>query len=307
LRTKLNATWVGSLAHKILKEDRIVAGTVTNTFPNSFYTRMFNDQLLFVTNRPLRSPVTINVDSRSNFEQLVKPQERVSVHRGEINLGDDVSIDLSEAEDYSPQINLTQRNMQSEPIKEALHSFALILRIIDTTNSILDERGLTHEAATEFVQKGIIPLRSSPVNALGEAQNLVGLGSGFTPSGDDMLGGFLAMYNSFAKNLRRPPVLLNPELLERKTNWISAKLLDYMQKLILDEQISRIVGAPDSGNMDQIVLALESIFPRGHTSGIDIAVGTVLGLGIVHDIASDTKETEIIAGKMGLTQSPTLV
>lgn len=307
MRTKLNATCIGSLADKILKEERTLVGTVTHTFPNSFYIRTFNDELLFVTNRPIRSPVTINVDSKANLEQLIKPQERVSVHRSKVNVGEGVFIDLREAEDYAPQINLTSRNMQFEPIKEALHSIALILRIIDARSSILDERGLAHAAATEFVQKGIIPLRSSPLNALGEAQNLVGLGSGFTPSGDDMLGGFLAVYNSFTKNLRRPQVLLNPELLERRSNWISAKLLDYMQKLILDEQISRIVGAADSGNVDQIVLALESILPRGHTSGIDIAVGAVLGLGIVHDIALETKETEILAEKMGLTRLPTLV
>jgi hypothetical protein len=115
-----------------------------------------------------------------------------------------------------------------------------------------------------------------------------------------MLGGFLSAYNSLAENIGRQKVLLNLDLLKRKTNWISAKLLDYMQRLVLDQQVSRMIGSAASGNGDGLILATESLLSRGHTSGIDISVGASLGFGIAQDIALNTKRTEILAQKLGL-------
>jgi hypothetical protein len=42
------------------------------------------------------------------------------------------------------------------------------------------------------------------------------------------------------------------------------------------------------------------LLPRGHTSGIDIAIGAVLGLGVMRDIALRMKETETLARKLDL-------
>jgi hypothetical protein len=153
----------------------------------------------------------------------------------------------------------------------------------------------------EFVSGGAIPLRSSNEAQFRKAaESLVGLGPGFTPSGDDVLGGFLAVHNSFTEGIGHQPILLDFDVLENKTNWISAKLLDYMQRLVLDQQMIRMIDSATSGKRDELVLAFESLLPRGHTSGIDIAVGAVLGLGVMRDIALRTKETETLAGKLDL-------
>ena len=217
-------------------------------------------------------------------------------------MGADISIDLSQATNYVPQAALsTAGSSQLGQIRDALHAITLILQIIRTEGSILDEHDLTHKAATDFVQRGIIPLRSSDAGQFRKAaEDLVGLGSGFTPSGDDMLGGFLAAYNSFAEKFGRSRVLLEFDLLQKRTNWISAMLLDYMQRLILDQQISQMISSAATGNGDELVLALESLLPRGHTSGIDISVGAVLGFGLALDIELNTKTIEIIVERLGL-------
>ena len=303
LRTRLKATCIGSQAARALaEENQNPIATVVNTFPNSFYARTFDDELLFVTNRSLKSPITINLDSTSNFQQLVKPLEQISVQGSEVLVGAGIYIDLGEAADFAPQADFSAvGSTQLTQIRGALDAITLILRIINTEGSVLDKRGLTHKAATEFVQRGIISLRTSGSDRFREAaEDLVGLGSGFTPSGDDMLGGFLSAYNSLAENIGRQKVLLNLDLLKRKTNWISAKLLDYMQRLVLDQQVSRMIGSAASGNGDELILATESLLPRGHTSGIDISVGASLGFGIAQDIALNTKRTEILAQKLGL-------
>jgi hypothetical protein len=299
LQTRLKASCIGSLAVQTLKDGpQNPIGIVTNTFPNSFYARTYNDELLFVTNRPLKSPVTVNIDSASNLQQLVKPQAQISVRGREILVGEDVSIHLEDAAQYVPQLDFSMGSAQLVEIREALPTIALILRIINTKDSVLDQGGLTHGPAAEFVQEGIVPLRSSDEDRFREAASeLVGLGSGFTPSGDDMLGGFLAVYNSLAEKIGKQRILLDFDLLEKNTNWISAKLLDYMQRLVLDEQVTRMIQSAASG--DELVLAFESLLPRGHTSGIDIATGAVLAFGLAQDIALKTNETEILARRLG--------
>lgn len=302
LQTRLKASCIGSLAARALVDERInPIATITNTFPNSFYARTFNDELLFVTNRSLRSPITINLDSQLNFQQLVKPLEHMSVQGNQVRVGD-IAIDLDAAADYAYYVDFPAAgSAQLTQIRDALDAITLILQIIGTESSVLDQRGLTYDAATRFAKRAVIWLRSSDTSKFREAtEELVGLGSGFTPSGDDMLGGFLAAYNSLAENIGRPTVLLEFEMLSKKTSWISAKLLDYMQRLVLDQQMSQVIQSAATGNGDELILALESVLPRGHTSGIDISAGAILGFGLVQDIALNTKRTEILTERLGL-------
>jgi len=116
-----------------------------------------------------------------------------------------------------------------------------------------------------------------------------------------MLGGFLATYNSLAEAIQRAPVLLDFALLQEKTSWISAKLLDHMQRLILDEQVRLVIDRAGTADTDGLVLAVESLLPRGHTSGIDISAGAVLALSLIRDIAFQKSETEMIADALGLS------
>lgn len=301
LRTTLVATCIGSIASRSLNENKGPIGTVTNTFPNSFYARMLNDELTFVTNRSLKSPITINIDSQVNFQQLVQPQEQITIDGTEVVVGESASINLAGAVDYATHPVSSVGRVDLAKIREALNMTAMILRILDTKGSVLDESGLTYIATVEFLQNGIVPLRLSDVEQLKQAaETLVGLGSGFTPSGDDLLGGFLAAYNSLAEGIGRQRILLDLDMLKSKTSWISAKLLDYMQRLILDEQMQQIIASGVSGNGDELISALESLVARGHTSGIDIAVGAVLALSAARDIVLSVKETEILARNLGL-------
>lgn len=295
---------MGSLAARVLqKAETNQAGDVVAAFPNSFYMKTTERELIFVTNRHLKSPITINVDATSNWGQLVKPHEAVSVRKNEIRIGESATIRVGDAltlyeqpplaRPLTPQISVTQ---------ESLLLASLILTIVDNRLSILDPSGIAHRGAIEFVQAGVIPLRQS----VGEerfrdaARNVVGLGGGFTPSGDDMLGGFLATYNSVAQVIDRPRLLFRFDLLENKTSWISAKLLDYMQRQVLDEQVDRLIGAAVTGDTDTFITFVEALLPRGHTSGIDILVGTIFALSLTQDIVANTRNTEAFASRLGL-------
>jgi len=301
----MRANCIGSLVIRALSsDDSGIVGQVVNTFPNSFYLRTANGELIFVTTRPLRSPITINLDSTLNLEHVAKPMESVYVHEKEIHIGGDAFIDVSGALSYqAPSNPANELCPEFAEIGKALRTISFILRIIDTGQSVLDPHGLAHEGMIHFVSDGIIPLRRASTEARFReaALKMVGLGSGLTPSGDDILGGFLASYNLLAKTVERAPILFDFPLLEGKTNWISAKLLDYMQRLILDDQVRHMIDSAATGDEDDLILALETLLPRGHTSGIDISAGAVLALSLIRDIAFEKEEAEIIASDLGLS------
>ena len=301
----LRAKCIGSLALKALSpENAPAAGQVVDTFSNSFYARTGKGELIFFTNRPLRSPITVNLDTTSDLEHIVKPMEPLSVRGKEIHIGTDAIIEFSTASLYQDRIEAASEHSSGfTRIGASLRIASFVLGIIDTSHSVLDPRAMTHSGIVEFVSDGAMPLRHPGTEGRfrNAALKIVGLGSGFTPSGDDMLGGFLATYNSFAKTTEREPILFDSGLLEEKTSWISVKLLNYMQRLILDEQLHRVIESATSEDQDALVIALETLLPRGHTSGIDIAVGAILGLSLMRDVALKKEETEIIARILGLS------
>jgi len=304
LPVTLPAKCIGWIALKALSNrSAAVTGQVLNTFSNSFYLKTGSGDLVFVTNRSVRSPITINLETTHNLERLARPKELVHVRGSEIQIGEDCIIELDEASLYQSRSGFpSELGPQLARIEKSLRVVSFILRIVDTSQSVLDPRALAHGGMVDFVSSGIIPLRRPGMEGQFReaALKIVGLGSGFTPSGDDVLGGFLLAYNSLAKAIGRVSILLDSQLLEEKTNWISAKLLDYTQRLIFDEQLQRFIDSVFSEDKDAPTIALETLLPRGHTSGIDIALGAILALSLIRDVALKKEETEIIARALGL-------
>ena len=305
MRTLLQANCIGALAARsLLVGGSGVVGSVVSAFPNSFYVKTIKNDLIFITNRQLKSPITINLDSAAVVERIVTPLEPVSVDERNIHVGDTATIQLSATIPYGNAYNLENPPAQQFGLtKEALTLSSTILTVIDTSQSVLDSKGLAHEGVRDFVRRGIITLRDSgkAEQFFEPAMKIVGLGSGFTPSGDDVLGGFLSTYNSLAHNINRSKVLLDLDLVQENTNWISAKLMDYMQRQVLDDQVQQLIRSAALGNEDEFILAMETLLPRGHTSGIDISVGAILALCLISDIKGNGRNTESIAQSMGLS------
>jgi uncharacterized protein DUF2877 len=305
LRTLLQANCIGALAARsLLVGGSDVIGSVVSAFPNSFYVKTIKNDLIFITNRQLKSPITINLDSAAVIERIVTPLEPVSVDERNIHVGDTATIQLSATIPYGNAYNLENPPAQQFKLtKEALNLSSAILTIIDSSHSVLDSKGLAHEGARNFVRTGIITLRDSgKAGQFSEtALKIVGLGSGFTPSGDDVLGGFLSTYNFLAHNINRSKVLLDFDLVQKHTNWISAKLMDYMQRELLDDQVQQLIRSAALGDEDEFILAMETLLPRGHTSGIDISVGAILALCLISDVKGNGRNTESIAQSMGLS------
>lgn len=294
---ELQASSIGSLAAEAIQSPDF-QGTVTNSFTNSFYLKTMRGNIIFFTSGPTRSPITVNLDN--NCGNVHTGQQFTG--KAEVIDGEDVLIHIKDVKIFHQQaINPDQLNHRAE-FARMLEIGSFILGIMDTSSSGLDKETLTHERISKFIRSTILPLRveSAHDEFYGQAPTLIGLGSGFTPSGDDFLGGFLAVYNTFATSLERPQIVLRFDSIETKTNWISAKLLECMQLRILDEEVTRLIRSVACTDESQFIFSLESLASRGHTSGIDIIAGVIIALGIIFDIKYGAHLTTKIAEQFGM-------
>jgi len=300
LHTIPRARSIGQVAYESLRGARGgPVGEVIASFKNSLYIKTSEDLLLFVTNRLLKSPMTINLDSSTDFAHL-RPLEQVFFEQPELRIGD-LTINLDGTPVQGDQFSITA--LRIGHLQEALYVAATVLAIVDTRLSVLDNTWVTFGRVGEFARTGILSVRDSGGNgkfrvAAGE---IIGLGGGFTPSGDDLLAGFLATYNSLAPAVGRAKILIDFETIRRSTSWISAKLLDYMQREVYDEQVSQLIRSAGMGKKDEFILAIETLLPRGHTSGVDIAVGSTLAAALLVDLANKGHETEAVTNRLGLS------
>ena len=296
----IHAKHIGVLAAQALKSDQeSMIGQVIVTFPNSFYLKTRKSQLVFITSRTLRSPITVNLEYSGNLTDIIKPLDPVHVNDGRL-CHSNFSIEFAGS---SPEGQKTfpVYGVQYAKLIEASILLSTILRIIENAGSVLDpSQIILHDSISDFVENAIIPLRTRefPSDFASAASKIIGLGTGFTPSGDDFLLGFLLIYNSLAPSITRTPICLDIALLASRTNWISAKLLDYAQHLQVDDQLLHLVQSM-SDECEDTVTAVESLIPRGHTSGIDMATGAVFGMSITSDIALKLGRTEIVATNLG--------
>jgi hypothetical protein len=297
----LHSSQIGSHVGQILNSDEASAfGQIIATFPTSFYVKTRDDELLFITNRTLRSPITINVEYTGNFTDIAKPLEPVFLHHHQLN-NSSLSIDVTNT--HEPKEKEVRFNTDPNYLKLMKASILLstILNVIENAGSVLDrDQLLVHDSIGDFIQHGIMPLRSKedPSNFVAATSKIIGLGSGFTPSGDDFLLGFLVIYNSLAFAIARRPIYLGSRELAG-TSWISAKLVDYAQHLQVDEQLLTMIQSMFDEHGDTVV-AIETLLPRGHTSGIDMATGAVFGLSVICDITLRQRKTEVIAAMLGI-------
>jgi len=295
----LSANQIGILASEAISSQEII-GEVIAVFPSSFYVRSRTDELLFFTNRALRSPITVNLTYKGDFTEIIKPPTILYHHHQGLG-NSELSIDVTRG---LPPMKMTPLigYPDFEGLEQTVNVLATILSVIDTRGSTLDPDQLTlHDSVTDFVTEGILTLRNKEdyFEFKRAAFKIIGLGTGFTPSSDDFLLGFLVVYNSLAHTIGRMPLYLEFDRLTQRTNWISAKLVDYAQHSQVDEQMLHLIQSL-SNRVGDTVMAFETLIPRGHTSGIDIAAGAIFALSLSCDIALGQTRTEKIASKLGL-------
>jgi len=166
-----------------------------------------------------------------------------------------------------------------------------LLLAFNKTGSILDASSRFH---TNLFLAIIRLARVTEVCDISKVQEnipfLVGLGNGFTPSGDDFLAGFLYCLSHLTRDADR--LSLSDIRIEGNTNWASMKFLEYALEGSVIEPLESFVSVllggtgtekPDNEiekekekereNLDEAIGRLCKV---GHSSGVDASVGAIM-------------------------------
>jgi len=123
--------------------------------------------------------------------------------------------------------------------------------------------------------KAVLKLDKNPL----EARNLIGLGQGLTPAGDDILLGFLAVVNHTWKNREYAEELHKTiSALVDKTADISKQALVNALNGDYHEYIQNCIRDLCEGNSEEVYISAASLLKMGATSGSDIACGIYFGM-----------------------------
>ena len=121
--------------------------------------------------------------------------------------------------------------------------------------------------------------------------SMIGLGGGLTPSGDDILVGYLA--GLWSTTLDRPDRIrfvfsLGEAVigLSDRTNAISSTYLYHSARGQVSSRLAELTAAICGGEAEDSILPVaESAMQVGHTSGMDAVTGLLIGLAAWADPA----------------------
>jgi hypothetical protein len=112
---------------------------------------------------------------------------------------------------------------------------------------------------------------------------IIGLGPGVTPSGDDILIGFLAGLHSLVRNEKERQIFIQTFgkailVQAKETNAISRTYLYHAVKGEFSSSIVELVGAIRDGDVKRLLSAVGNAMNVGHSSGMDSITGLLIGL-----------------------------
>lgn len=149
-----------------------------------------------------------------------------------------------------------------------------------------DERAGMLDVARPIMAKLIAALEAGDGSAAAQvAVNLIGLGPGLTPSGDDALVGIEAALHALgspAAGFLAPAV----DDVEDRTTALAATLLRHAAAGEFAERLHTLVRALLGSDDEAVAMAIERAAAWGATSGTDCLLGVLIGL----DVAAGVRE-----------------
>lgn len=237
-------------------------------FERAAYLRLPRDGMLIVSSGGVRSPATVNVDPGRNLKPLFSADDELLAD-GRRFSGGSVEIAL-EGEAYVGETPVLAPSVDTPRLLMA----ASLLQALAVEGSLADPRGRFFEEYRRAMA-GFVRSAGDPEGTVRVLLSQLGKGQGFTPSFDDFAAGFLYAHNGLSGALGRGKLLLDPAEIFRRTTWVSGSLLSLAQEGKVDEEVGRLGRSLLSGSPD-LLLALQDVAARGHSSGVDMAVGMLL-------------------------------
>ena len=275
----LNATCVGELVRSLA--DSGARGRVRRIFRNSAYLES-RGGLALLLRGDLRSPMTVNLAPGPEFTNILSIKQAFELGHDTLDLGE-LEIRLDGAPTFSSSL---MDGRPTNPIAEAdVVRGATALKLLYSASQPSLEL-VSGRAFGEFASSVLEPFAHGKMDRVYFFRNYVGLignGSGFTPAGDDLVAGFTAAFNHYAKGTDTVPISLPLTELKKRTVNESASLLDYAQRGYVDEGLERLILSGLGNKPVQFRAELSELASRGHTSGLDMSLGVLSLVAVLGD------------------------
>ena len=275
----LKATDVGELvvAAMAMRSE----GRVSRVFRSSAYVESDDGLVILLRGGP-RSPFTVNLGPDGDFAGVIDVGDRCSLQRGRVKVGK-LTIQTEGSRVYRGALG---RGSAIDPIssRDLLAGTEMLRMLYDVSPPSLDL--VAHGSFRRFVRSVLVPLAEGKYAGAYKPAHylpLVGLGGGFTPAGDDFVGGFIVAFNHTTQSTGMRTVQLPLSELVARTVPESASLLDYAQRGYVDEGLKRLVLSALGDKSFEFFDVLLTLVRRGHTSGIDMSLGVLLCAAATRD------------------------
>ncbi|MDV3277050.1 MAG: DUF2877 domain-containing protein [Nitrososphaerales archaeon] len=275
----LKVTDIGELVLK--QRSRAREGTVRRVFHSSAYVET-SEGLILLLHGGLRSPMTVNLDPGENPEGVLSAGDAFHFRGATIKVGE-LSLVLEGAKVFRSSL---RRRAPFRPIaaKELVRGAVMLRLLYNVSSPALDLVG--DRSFKKFVRSVLLPVAGGRLSGAYLPDNyfaLIGLGSGFTPAGDDFVSGFTAAFNYVARRTGAKLIALPMSELLRRTVPESATILGYAQNGYVDEDLEKLILSAAGARQGKFTDQLLEVARRGHTSGIDMSSGVVLSVAAVRD------------------------
>jgi len=247
--------------------------------------------LTLVTSSEADLPQGIRVDTPEDFsfESGALRAGEPAACRDELLRFGPLTIGLRGARRWKCDLPSLQADLTDPSVATAWQSVwdALNARQVQLNAEIIAQDLLRSDATIRAgaAMRGLLDAtrRTDPA-APASVRPLIGLGSGLTPSGDDLLVGYLAGLWCAVRNSRERTQFVTGLgetviRLSHLTNAISRTYLTHAARGQVSSRLADLAEAICRGeNSDRLLTAAESAMQVGHTSGMDAVTGLLIGL-----------------------------
>lgn len=242
-------------------------------------------------------PQGIRLDPASGFRcSALQMQSRVTCRDGVLRFHGDVpGIDLREARRWECDLSSLRPRMNDPAVEagwrcawQALNERQLHegpgLVAVDLGGDSAGKQAAWAQRMSKSMQTLFHATRTYDANAAGTLEPLIGLGPGLTPSGDDLITGYLTgLWCTCKGRAERLGFLLGLGKavvdLSKRTNDISRTYLFHATRGLASSQLVNLAVAICTGAGDERVLPYaNAAMHSGHTSGMDAVTGLLFGL-----------------------------
>lgn len=267
---------------------------VHSVFKSAVNLRLNNggNLLTLVASSEADLPQGIRVESPDDFSfEILQMDERVACRENILRCASSaLTIDLRGAESFICNLSALPADMSNPSVATAWR-FAwqtLNERQIKSNAEIIAQDLFRPETARagKAIQSIFESTRRCDLNDDSSVRALIGLGSGLTPSGDDLLVGYLAGLRCAAKGRSNRLTFISTLgeaviRLSHLTNDISRTYLYHAAYGQVSSRLVSLANAICAGSNPQLVQdCVNSAMRVGHTSGMDAVTGLLLGLAV---------------------------